>query len=401
MPLMKITAVRVFRLEGELEHPEPFWEERLSRPIDLYPEHHAEGPLTLPRLSEGRYQIVSYFAEIETDEGVTGRAGPVPADQVFVIRHHLAPLLIGQDPIAHERLWDRLYRHAVHGRKGVSMMAASVLDCALWDLKGRWLGAPVYRLLGGPTRERIPAYASALGYSVEPDRARERAREIAAQGFRATKWFFRHGPWDGPEGMRRNEAMARAVREAVGEDVDVMFDCWMSWDVPYTVAMAQRLADIRPRWLEEPVMPDKIASCAAIRQASPIPIATGEHEYTRWGFHALLEARASDVLQPDLYWAGGLSEVLKVCHLASVYDTPVIPHGHSVPASVHLIASQPASVCPLLEYLIKWNQIHQFFLKEPLIPREGSVALPTAPGIGMDLDEAKIRDRREASEIGI
>lgn len=393
---MKVTAVRVFRVEGELEHAEPFWEERLSRPVDLYPPHRSEGPLTLPRTPGGGYRITASFLEIETDEGVMGRAGPVAADQVPILLRHLGPLLVGEDPIGHERLWDLLYRHAVHGRKGVSMMAASVLDCALWDLKGRWLGVPVYRLLGGPTRDSIPAYASMLGYSVEP----ERAREVVAQGFRATKWFLRRGPWDGPEGMRENQQLVQALREAVGEDTDLMLDAWMSWDVPYAVAMAERLAELRPRWIEEPVLPDRIESCAAIRRASRVPIATGEHEYTRWGFHALLEARACDVLQPDIFWAGGISETLKICHLASVYDLPVIPHGHSVPASVHLIAAQPPNLCPLLEYLVKWNQIHQFFLKDPIIPENGSVSLPTAPGLGMDLDETKIYAREEITVGG-
>jgi L-alanine-DL-glutamate epimerase-like enolase superfamily enzyme len=397
---MKITAVRIFRLEGELEHPEPFWEERLIRPIDLYPEHRAEGPLTLPRAGDGRYRIIGHFLEIETSEGVTGRAGPVAADQVPILLNQFAPVLVGQDPLAHESLWDRLYRLAVHGRKGVSMMAASVTDCALWDLKGRWLNVPVYRLLGGPTRERIPAYASMLGYSVEPERARERARDVVEMGFGATKWFLRRGPWDGPAGMRENEALVRALREAVGEDVDLMLDAWMSWDVPYTLAMAERLAELRPRWIEEPVLPDKIESYVAIRARSPVPIAGGEHEYTRWGIHALLQARACDVLQPDIFWAGGLSEILKICHLASVYDVPVIPHGHSVPASVHLIASQPPNLCPLLEYLVKWNQIHQFFLKDRIIPQNGSVALPTAPGLGMELDETRLRERREIMAEG-
>jgi len=391
---MKITAVRVYRVEGEMEHAGPFWEERLVRPVDLYPEHRAEGAHWLSPSAEGRYQIVAHFVEIETDEGVIGRAGPVAGDQIGILRGSLASLLVGQDPLAHERLWDLLYRHAVHGRKGVSMMATSVLDCALWDLKGRWLNQPVYRLLGGPTRDTIPAYASALGYSLEPERVRERAREIVAQGYRATKWFFRHGPW---EGMRRNEALARTLRETIGPDVELMLDAWMSWDVPYTLAMAERLAELRPRWIEEPVMPDRIESCAAIRRASPVPIATGEHEYTRWGMHALLQARACDVLQPDIYWAGGLSETLKICHLASVYDVPVIPHGHSVPATVHLIAAQPPNLCPQLEYLIKWNEIHQFFLKERIVPRNGSVSLPTSPGLGMELDEARIQERVEVT----
>jgi L-alanine-DL-glutamate epimerase-like enolase superfamily enzyme len=159
--------------------------------------------------------------------------------------------------------------------------------------------------------------------------------------------------------------------------------------------MSQRLEEYRPRWIEEPVLPDKIDSCAAIRKAVRIPIATGEHEYTRWGLKALMDAQAADVLQPDIYWAGGLSELVKICALASAYDLPVIPHGHSVPTSVHLIASQPANVCPLLEYLIKWNQIHQFFLKYPVKPEGGFVSLSQRPGMGLELDEAKIESQSE------
>src|SRR5437763_16459296 len=127
---MKITAVRIRRVEGEMEHAEPFWEERLVRPVDLYPEHRAEGMASLPRVRENCYRIVAHFVEVETDEGVSGRAGPVAADQLPVIDRNLGPLLVGEDPIAHERLWDRLYRHSVHGRRGVAMMAASALHCA-------------------------------------------------------------------------------------------------------------------------------------------------------------------------------------------------------------------------------------------------------------------------------
>jgi L-alanine-DL-glutamate epimerase-like enolase superfamily enzyme len=275
------------------------------------------------------------------------------------------------------------------------MLAISALDCALWDLKGRWANAPVYRLLGGPTREAIPAYASALGYSIEPERAAERAKALVAEGYRATKWFFRAGPADGPDGVRRNLELVRTLREAVGPDVDLMLDCWNSWDLPYTLQLAERLAEYRPRWLEEPVLADKLASYAAIRQRSPIPIAGGEHEYTRYGFKQLLDAGAVDIVQPDIYWCGGISETLKICALASAYDLPVIPHGHSTPATAHLIAAQPPPLCPLLEYLVKWNQIHQFFLQHPLEPENGLVRLPDRPGLGMDLDQAKIERQVE------
>ncbi len=395
---MKITELRLIQLKGAMEFAGEFWEERLIRPIDVYPDHRDEGPAWLPKLGDGRYGIEQIWVEIATDEGVTGVAGPLgplPLEQAVVIDSQLRPLVVGADPLAHELLWDKLYRYAVHGRKGGAMMAISAVDCALWDLKGKWAGAPVYRLLGGPTRTSIPAYASALGYAIEPARAAARTRELVRQGFRATKWFFRDGPADGPAGMARNVELVRALREAVGPDVDLMLDCWMSWDVPYTVQMAERLEEYEPRWLEEPVLPDKIDSYAEIRRRVQIPISGGEHEYTRWGLKQLMDAEAVDVLQPDVYWAGGISELLKICAIASTYDLPVIPHGHSVPATAHLIASQPANLCPLLEYLIKWNEIHQFFLKTPLKPQNGVVVLPDAPGLGMELDEAKTEERKE------
>ena len=393
---MKVTRVRLRQVEGEFRHPDPFWEERLVRPTDVYPALQARGLPDAPvPLGEGRYLVRAVFLEVESDEGATGRSGPITQAEAFVIATQLRPLLLGADPTATELLWDQMYRTLVHGRKGTPMMALSAVDCALWDLRGRWLGVPVYRLLGGPTRERIPAYASALGYSLEPEAVRRRAQELVAQGYRAMKWFFRHGPHDGPEGVARNLALARTLRETVGDDVDLMFDCWMSWDAPYALAVGRRLAEYRPRWLEEPVLPDKVGSYVQVRRALPFPVSGGEHEYTRWGFKALLDAGAVDVLQPDIYWAGGVSEVAKVCALASAYDVPVVPHGHSVPATVHLLAAMPPAVCPLLEYLVKWNQVHQFFLREPVQPQGGVVALPQAPGLGMELDEAKVQRERE------
>jgi L-rhamnonate dehydratase len=394
---MKITKIRLPQLEGVMEHPGEFWEERLVRPIDIYPEHKAEGASSnTPKIAEGQYRIEAVFVEVETDEGVTGLGGPITADQGHLIARHLAPIVVGEDPLATERIWDKLYRAEVHGRGGTTMMAISALDCALWDLKGKWAGEPVYQLLGGPTRTEIPAYASALGYSLEPERVRERAREIVEQGYRATKWFFRHGPLDGREGIRKNLELARTLRAAVGPDVDIMLDAWMSWDVPYTIRMAQQLAEYQPRWIEEPMMPGKERlGCAAIRRESPVPIATGEHQYTRWGLKELMDAGSADVLQPDIYWAGGISELVKICAIASTYDLPVVPHGHSVPATAHLIASQPANLCPILEYLIKWNAVHQFFFKEPVQPVNGVVTLTDKPGIGVEIDESKVRSRRE------
>jgi len=392
---MKITAVRYEQLTGTMEHAGVFWEDRLGRPTDIFPEGRAEGPRELPGVGSGRYRIVSVFLEIETDEGVTGRAGPISADMASLIDRYYKRILLGQDPLATERLWDKMYRSTVAGRNGITTMGISVVDNALWDLKGKWLQVPVYRLLGGPTRDEIPVYVSTLGYSLDLELVRERAKAFAEQGYRAMKWFFKYGPFHGREGMRENVRLVQTIREAVGSDVDIMLDLWMSWDVPYTIEMAERLREFRPRWFEEPVLPDKVESCAAIRRAISIPVATGEHEYTRWGIKSLIDAGAADVLQPDVYWAGGLSEMAKIAALASASDLLVIPHGHSVPALLHFYASQSPAVSPIMEYLDKWNQIHQFFLKNPPCPHNGFIAVPSEPGMNMELDEAKIESRQE------
>ena len=392
---MKIVELKLRELRGVLEHAAPFWEERLIRPVDVYPEFREQGADYLARLGDGRYDLRAVFLEIHTDDGIVGLSGPCSRMEAFIIDTALRPLLVGRDPLAIELLWDLMYRAMIHGRKGETMMAISVVDCGLWDLKGKALQQPVYRLLGGPTRTTFPAYASALGFSIEPEAAARRAAQFAAQGYTATKWFFRDGPGDGPDGVRRNLELAATLRAAVGDDVDIMLDAWSSWDVPYAIRMAHELAEYGIRWLEEPVLADKLDSYLEIQRSSPIAIAGGEHEYTRWGFRAIVENRAMDVLQPDIYWCGGISETLKICALASTFDLPVIPHGHSSHATAHLIASQPPTTTPIQEFLIKWNIVHQFFLQDPLLPVAGTITVPDAPGLGLAIDESKVTGQRE------
>ena len=176
------------------------------------------------------------------------------------------------------------------------LLAISAVDCALWDLRGRWLDQPVYRLLGGPTRAEVPAYASMLGFSVQDlDRVRERAIEYRERGYQAQKWFFRHGPGSGYEGLRANVDLVRTVREAVGDDYDIMFDCWQSMDVSYVSELAARIAHYRPRWLEEVAMPDRIDSYRLLRDRLGIPLAGAEHEYTRWGFRRFVDAGITSI----------------------------------------------------------------------------------------------------------
>ena len=394
---MKITEITFEEITGVWQPPFPLFEERLIRPIDVYPEHQSEGlggGRRFKRLSGGRVEITSVYLSVSTDEGITGIAGPAELGEAFFVQHHMADILIGEDPLATERIWDKLYRHLIHGRKGRSMFAVSVLDCALWDIRGKAAGLPVYRLLGGPVRSTFPAYASTLGFAIDPEAAAHRARNLADQGYPAQKWFFRYGPMDGEIGAQKNIELVRAIRQAVGPEVEIMLDAWNSWDVRYTLDMARRLAEYRPRWIEEVVKPDDIPGYARIRAASPVPIAGGEHEYTRWGARDYLTAGAVDVYQADTFWAGGISEMNKIFALASAFEVQAIPHGHSVPVNAHLTAVQSPTLTPYIEYLVQWNEITQFFLAHPVKPVDGQITVSDRPGLGLEIDDSKVTERR-------
>ncbi len=391
-----ITSIRCVAYHGTMEHADEFWADGVLRPVEIYP---GTGPGEIPITRSGAtsYAMRSVFVHVETSSGLVGTAGPITDHQALIIGQTLAPSILGRNALATELLWDIMYRTSVHGRKGTEMMAISALDCALWDLKGKHFGVPVHVLLGGPVRDSIPAYASALGYSLELDQARETAKTFADQGYRGTKWFPRRGPVDGRAGMADNLALFETLRDAVGPDVDIMIDAWMSWDVPYTLALADRLGDVAPRWIEEAVMPDKHASYAEIarRISHGIAVAGGEHEYTRWGLQALMELGAMHVYQPDTYWAGGMSEMIKIAALATTYDVELIPHGHSVPANANLSFALPVTTTPLMEFLVKWNVVHQYFLATPITPVNGLILPPTEPGLGMELDADRIESQQE------
>ncbi len=387
---MKITAVRCFRVSGPTDLDPS--EERQVGMLDAYPEFAARAP------SQTRAtRLSAVYTQIDTDNGISGLFGPIFTETATIIREKLASHLVGRDPLAGEFLWDLLYRQDRHARKGYEMMAISAVDCALWDLRGKVYNVPIYRLLGGPTRERVDCYASMLGFSHEPGLVRERAQMAVELGYKAQKWFFRHGPSDGLEGMEKNVALIRTVREAVGPNVEIMVDCFMGWDATYAIRMLERIAEYRPRWLEEPVPPDRIGDFVAIRRNSRVPIATGEHEYTRWGFLQLLQADAVDVIQADPDWCGGISELVKICALASAYGRNVIPHGHSLHAALNVIAAQSPATCPMAEYLIRAQVGKQHFHTRFVQPEGGSLSLPIEPGLGIEIDEKKVGERVELS----
>ncbi|RLG16851.1 mandelate racemase/muconate lactonizing protein [Nanoarchaeota archaeon] len=400
---MRIKDVRLYIVSTTIKYKDVFWEERLLRPIDIYPEHDTEGPgeWNLVRINSDLYKVRGTFIEIESDEGLKGIFGPLGAPigdiEAFIISRRLKPLLIGSNPFEIEKLWDKMYRLLVHGRKGYAMMAISAVDCALWDLLGKALNKPVYALLGGPTRDKVQAYASMLGFSVDPSDVGKRAMEYAERGFKYQKWFMRYGPQHGVKGFEKNVGLVKAIRDAIGYDVDIMIDAWMSWNVDYSFKMACALDRYEVLWLEEPLMPDDLAGyiqlSKKIRSAGlSIKLAGGEHEYTRWGFKTLIDNQIFDVLQPDIAWAGGITEVLKICSIASANALQVIPHTAVMAATLHLAFSLPATVVPLAEYLVKWNIINQAVYETQYHPMSGAFEAPKLPGLGLEF-------RRDAKKM--
>jgi len=352
---------------------------------DLRPKPYSDRPQP-----EKEVAISALYLKLRTNDGAEGLYGPIDPELATIIVTQLKPFLLGKDALAGETLWDQMYRSNRHARAGFLNMAISAVDNALWDLRGRFYQTPVYRLLGGPTRSSVEAYASCLGFSIEPEAARKKAAELQAEGYRYQKWFMGYGPSDGPAGLKKNVELVRVLREAVGDSVDLMFDAYMGWTLDYAIAWAKQAEPYRPRWIEEAFVPDRLEAFQALRKATSIPVAAGEHLYGRWEAKRYLEAGALTVVQSDPEWCGGLSELQKVCHIASLYDAQVVPHGHSVHAALHVVASQSPAVCPLVEYLITKMRSYYWFEKRSLAPVRGRIELPPGPGFGIEFDEAKV-----------
>jgi L-rhamnonate dehydratase len=305
----------------------------------------------------------------------------------------LRPFLLGKDALAGDALWDQMYRSDRQSRDGLFMMGISAADNTLWDIRGKYYGAPVYRLLGGPTRPSVEMYASNLGFSLQPEAVRARALQNKRDGYRYQKWFIGYGPGSGPEGMRKNVELVRILRETVGDDTELMFDSFSGWDQDYALEWAHQVEQYRPHWMEESTHPEKIESFAAMRRSTTIPIASGEHFYGRWEVERYLQAGALSVVQADPEWCGGTSELIRIGTVASLHDVPVIPHGHSLRAAIHVIASQSPMTFPLGEYLILKMKHYYHFESNPLVPERAHIALPTGPGFNVQLDQSKIESQ--------
>ncbi|MFC1761422.1 enolase C-terminal domain-like protein [Planctomycetota bacterium] len=339
----------------------------------------------------------SLYIKLLTDAGIEGLYGPIDEEAAMMMDRFFRKRLIGQDAFASETYWDTMYKASRHSRGSHYLMGLSTVDNALWDLKGKALGLPVYKLLGG-SRSQVPAYASCLGFSSNPDALQAKAKEVKAEGYRHQKWFLRGASNSrrDAETLTTDAKMVQLLREAVGDDVDLMFDASRRWDLQYTIAWAQRVEQYRPLWIEEPLDSAQIDALAELSRETSIPVAMGEHFYGRWDAHNYLKEDVIRVVQADPEWCGGVSELVKMCTLASVYGAHVIPHGHSLHAALHVVASQPLEVCPLGEYLInKMTGNYYYFEKEVPHPINGVFHLSDRPGFGILLDETKIVNQRQ------
>jgi L-rhamnonate dehydratase len=296
--------------------------------------------------------------------------------------HSAGADIVKPDPRDTNLLFDQMYRASMfYGRKGLPLAVISVIDLAVWDLLGKIRNEPVYKMIGGTTRDRLDFYCTGPA----PSAAKR-------MGFFGAKVALPYSAAEGFEGMRKNIEYLTKMRESVGPDFPLMVDCWMSLTVSYTIELAEKCKHLNINWWEETLSPDDFDGHALLKRAHPtIKFTTGEHEYTRYGFRKLIEGRHVDILQPDVMWLGGLTELLKVSAQAAAYDIPVVPHA-SGPYSYHFVVSQTNS--PFQEYLANSPDgqsvlpvFGNLFLNEP-IPEKGylDVSVLDKPGFGLEIN---------------
>ncbi|MBX3194136.1 MAG: L-rhamnonate dehydratase [Microbacteriaceae bacterium] len=374
------------------DRPGPHWiDDHVASPMAVYPDYRQS------RRSFGLDVLGTLVVELVADDGTTGFAVSAGGELgAWIVERHLSRFLIGTPVHEIERMWDQLYRSTLfYGRRGIVLNAISAVDLALWDLLGRVRQEPVHALLGGAVRPGMPCYAT----GPRPDLAQ-------SMGFIGGKMPLRHGPAEGEAGMRQNLEALAVMRERVGEDFWLMLDCWMSLDVDYAVRLAMGAAQLGLHWIEEPLIPDDYAAHARLRERMPpgVLLTTGEHEATRWGFRQLLEAGV-DIIQPDVGWCGGITELLKISALADAHGALVVPHGSSV-YSYHFVITRHNS--PFAEFLMMDATAERvvpmfapLLLDEP-VPVDGVLRLSDAPGFGVELNPAIERSRPfTGAQVGV
>lgn len=374
---MKITNIRCYPLRFKKEIvSQPSWlsETVIANPMSLYPRYAA-------KRSSWSAPFPTMVIEIDTDEGIQGLSTSDGGNAVqTIVEQHFARLLIGEDPFDIERLWDQMFRASLpYGRKGLSIFALSAVDSALWDILGKALNQPVYRLLGGATKEDMPVYET-TNDRVDWDNSE----------FFGVKLAMPYGPADGREGLLKNRDLVKECRERIGNQRDIMLDCYMAWDVEYTIRMIDAVEPYEVRWIEEALPPDNIQGYEKLaRYTGPVALATGEHEYTRWGHRDLLATGAISIFQPDVAWVGGITETRRICALASAWGFIVVPHGGGLQApALHLIKSQVN--CPFVEWVRTWDRKSGRPARGVLgipDPEQGRIQPADEPGLGIRLNQ--------------
>lgn len=348
-----------------------------------------------PVLAQGERRVF-VFVKVETDQpGLYGWGEASVEGKPRAVAgcvQDMEPMVLGHDPLEVERCWQILYRSGFWRLGVIGLSALSGIDQALWDIKGKEAGKPVYELLGGKVRDRVRMYTHFGGDT--PEAKAESALEKVAKGWTAIKTV----PvpitniLDGPRVLNEAEAGLRVVREAVGDDVDILLDMHGRVTPQMAIRYAQRFEEYEPFFMEEPVQAENPAAMAQVAQATSIPIATGERLFTRWGFREILETGAASLLQPDTCHAGGISEVRRIAALGEVYYAGLAPHNPYGPVST--------AACIQVDFATPNFVIQEMvdpdalpismteFVVEPLPVENGHILPPTKPGIGVEVDEA-------------
>jgi len=334
--------------------------------------------------------------EMETDTGIVGLGNSALVPQLVkkTIDTYLSQMCIGENPWDYNYIFEKLYRktHA-WGRKGVGMIAISALDIAIWDILGKSTGQPVFKLLGGRTKEKIPVYVSKL-YSDKIESMQEEAQRYVDQGYSMMKMRFGYGPKDGAIGVRNNLSRVEAIRDVIGYDRDLMLECYMGWNLEYTKRILPKLERFEPRWLEEPVIADDLHGYAELN-SGPIPISGGEHEFSLFGFRQLLDMKAVSVIQYDTNRVGGITVAQKINSLAEAYQVPVIPHA----GQMHNFHLTMANVnCPISEYfpihpIEVGNELFWYVFEGEPDAKNGYIDLSDdIPGLGLSLNQKHLEN---------
>jgi len=352
--------------------------------------HHV--PAKVPLLHEPIMRDI-VFVRVETDAGVTGYGLTGPTQRFAVrefINREIAPLLIGRDPLATERCWHELfYRLNPRAQTGAWSSGVSAVDIALWDIKGKYLNQPVWRLLGGHS-VTVPAYITfgVLEYSRE--QLVEAARQFTAQGHDKLKMVV---AINGAQDPAEDAARVRAVREAVGDKVELMVDANYLFAFPYALELARRIELFEIKWFEEPVYGNDARLLANLRRQTRIPISAGQNEGHKWRHRELLVHEAVDILQPNVVYVGGYTEALKVAHMAQAYNVPIANGGGWPHHNMHLIAGVANGW--RVEFHVPMWVTGEMIFREPPRPVRGTVTLTEQPGLGLTPNEEALKDTRE------